>query len=196
MSSSSAAGAGFQVPYELRDAEFGGQGLYAVSHIPQGTLVWKFVAGDNVVEYDEAAATRHLSTLSMADAKVFLDLTYGIGDKLCYITDDGRYMNHSTQPNCITDMATGHTYALRDIAPNEQLFEDYARFEHPVFLFPLLERYQCAPSYYQIPPDEIPEGHEKIQAFLSANDNFHTSKGGGNDDAHVVRGGDDQLPRS
>ena len=64
-------------------------------------------------------------------------------------------MNHSTQPNCITDMQTGHTYAFRDILPNEQLFEDYGRFEHPSFLFPLLEKYQCAPDYYTIPEKDI-----------------------------------------
>ena len=77
-------------------------------------------------------------------------------DKLCFIQDDGKYMNHSTQPNCITDMKTGHTYALRDIQPTEQFFEDYARFEHPAFLFSLLEKYQCAPDYYHIPEDAYP----------------------------------------
>ena len=65
-------------------------------------------------------------------------------------------MNHSTQPNCITDMKTGHTYALRDIQPGEQFFEDYARFEHPAFLFSLLEQYKCAPDYYHIPEDAYP----------------------------------------
>jgi SET domain-containing protein len=73
---------------------------------------------------------------------------------LCFIKDDGKYMNHSTEPNCGTDMSTGDTYAIRDIEPGEQLFEDYAKFEHPPFLFPLLEKYKCAPNYYDIPDDE------------------------------------------
>lgn len=60
-------------------------------------------------------------------------------------------MNHSTDPNCLTDMQTGHTYALRDIEPEEQLFEDYGNFEHPSFLLHLLEKYNCAPNYYDIP---------------------------------------------
>jgi hypothetical protein len=81
-----------------------------------------------------------LSTFSFTDA-----------DKLCAITDDGKFMNHSSHPNCVTDMETGHTYASRDIDPGEQLFEDYATFEHPVFLLPLLEKYNCAPDYYDIP---------------------------------------------
>jgi SET domain-containing protein len=148
---------GMQIAYAVRDAEFEGKGLFSTEKIAQGTLIWRFRVGDNVTEYDEPAATKHLETLTMPEAKDFLDLTYGIRDKLCFIRDDGRFMNHSTQPNCITDMSTGNTYALRDIEPDEQLFEDYARFEHPAFLFPLLEKYQCAPNYYEIPADVYPD---------------------------------------
>ena len=60
-------------------------------------------------------------------------------------------MNHSTIPNCSTDMRTGNTYAIRDIEPDEQLFEDYQNFEHPIFLLALLQKYKCAPDYYDIP---------------------------------------------
>ena len=63
-------------------------------------------------------------------------------------------MNHSTVPNCRTDMATGNTYAIRDITIDEQLYEDYATFQHPPFLFHLLEKYKCAPNYYNIPEEE------------------------------------------
>jgi hypothetical protein len=48
-------------------------------------------------------------------------------------------------------MKTGNTYAIRDINPEEQLFEDYGTFEHPSFLLPLLAKYECAPDYYEIP---------------------------------------------
>ena len=78
-------------------------------------------------------------------------MSFEHADKLCYITDDGKYMNHSTEPNCWTDMKTGNTYAIRDINPEEQLFEDYGTFEHPSFLLPLLAKYDCAPDYYEIP---------------------------------------------
>ena len=104
-------------------------------------------------QFDGPATRAHLELLSLAEAQRFLDMTYGIMDKLCLITDDGKYMNHSTSPNCETDMKTGFTYAIRDIEPDEQLFEDYARFEHPDFLLPLLEKYQCEPSYYEIPQE-------------------------------------------
>lgn len=72
-------------------------------------------------------------------------------DKLCLIQDDGKYMNHSTGPNCLTDMKTGNTYAIKNIPKNDQLFEDYRNFEHPIFLLPLLKKYNCAPDYYDLP---------------------------------------------
>ena len=80
-----------------------------------------------------------------------LSYNHKLSDKLCVILDDGKYMNHSTNPNCSTDMSTGNTYAIRDIEPDEQLFEDYQNFEHPIFLLALLQKYKCAPDYYNIP---------------------------------------------
>lgn len=74
-------------------------------------------------------------------------------------------MNHSENPNCITDMISGCTYALRDIDKYEELFEDYHRFEHPDFLFPLLEMYNCAPTYYEL-PDE-PHVYDEEEAAIA-----------------------------
>ena len=71
-------GPGLQVPYEVHDLADFGKGLFATEKIAQGTLIWRFEVGKNVVAYDEAAATKHLETLSMPEAKDFLDLTYGI----------------------------------------------------------------------------------------------------------------------
>ena len=51
-------------------------------------------------------------------------------------------------------METGNTYAIRVIQKDEQLSEDYRHFEHPVFLFPLLQKYECAPDYYDLPSRE------------------------------------------
>jgi hypothetical protein len=43
---------------------------------------------------------------------------------------------------------------VRDIKAGEQLFEDYATFSHPAFLYPLLEKYNCAPDYYELPAEK------------------------------------------
>jgi hypothetical protein len=139
--------------YEIRPAEFG-QGLFARETIAAGTLIWSYKLNENVVEYDEPQAIAHLASLpSLCAQQRFLDLTFGRGDRLCLITDAGQYMNHAPAPlaNCMTDMTTGDCFALRTIAANEQLFEDYSTFAHPPFLRMLLAKYQCEPAYYDLP---------------------------------------------
>mmetsp|Transcript_21455 Transcript_21455/g.21579 ORF Transcript_21455/g.21579 Transcript_21455/m.21579 type:complete len:174 (-) Transcript_21455:250-771(-) len=145
-----------QVPYEKKFAGSDiGLGLFSTSNIPAGTLVWKFQAGHNVLMYNEQDAYRHLSKKTIADAQTWLDMTYGLFGHLCEICDDGKFMNHASTPNCKTN-SHGDTYAIVDIMPGEQLFEDYSTFEHPPFLLGLLNRFDCAPDYYEIVPDIKP----------------------------------------
>ena len=74
---------------------------------------------------------------------------------LCHIIDSGRFINHAaaatSQCNCRTDMLTGHVYAIKYISDGDELFEDYNSFDHPAFLYGLLEKYDCMPTYYSIP---------------------------------------------
>ena len=130
-------------------------------------------------QFDGQQAAAHLESLpTKADCKWFLDATYGIHGKLGLILDDGKYMNHSLTPNCITNMKTGTTYALRDIEENEELFEDYNRFEHPAFLFPLLEKYECPPDYYDLPsePTVIDKEVEVFNFDTTIMDSSHISE--------------------
>ncbi len=89
---------------------------------------------------------------NLQDQQHFLDITFGKKDMICLITDDGKYMNHADKSsyncNCKTDIMTGNCYALRDITIGEQLFEDYSTFSHPEFLYTLLKKYKCEPTYY------------------------------------------------
>lgn len=145
-----------QIPYEIKETEYG-NGLFATAIIPAGTLIWKYAKDINIREYDGPAALSHLATMNFAECQRFLDLTYGQRGLLCEVLDDGKYMNHSTSPNCKTRPG-GDTYSIRDIEAGEQLFEDYATFDHPDFLYDLLEKYDCAPDYY----DMIPRGMSVI----------------------------------
>jgi hypothetical protein len=145
-----------QVGYELRDAgEEIGLGIFVTARVLKGTLVWKYCAGENVNVYDEKSAIARLEKFATKkDCQYFLDLTYGLRGLLHEIIDEGRFMNHSLTPNCQTDKCTGHTYAVRDIETDEQLFEDYTTFDHPDFLYDLLKKYQCEPDYYPLPDRE------------------------------------------
>ena len=104
----------------------------------------------NVIEYTEKQCIKYLNLLSFTEAQTFLDLTYGRDNKLCKILDDGQYMNHSSNPNCKTYMKNGNVYALCDITIGNELFEDYSTYEHPDFLYKLLDKYLCRPKYYDI----------------------------------------------
>jgi hypothetical protein len=118
-----------QIPYETRDAGLDiGLGLFAKEFVPVGTLVWKYSNGINVITYDGKAAANRLAGLpTLKDAQNWLDMTYGLNGLLHEIKDDGKYMNHSTTPNCKTNEC-GDTYSLRDIEAGEQLYEDYTSF--------------------------------------------------------------------
>jgi SET domain-containing protein len=140
-----------QVEYEIQNTIFG-KGIFAKEQIKKGKCIWKYSNKINVIEYDETRCKQYLESLTCKkEAIKFLDLTYGRKEKLCLIIDDGKYMNHSDRPNCKTNMETGNVYAIKDINFGEELFEDYTTFEHPSYLFELLEVYKCKPDYYNFP---------------------------------------------
>ena len=144
-----------QVAFELKDAGDIGVGIFVTRAVMKGAMIWRYSAGINVNVYDAKSAISQLEKFTTrAEARNFLDLTYGLKDLLHEIKDEGRFMNHSDTPNCVTDKNLGHTYAARDIDAGEQLFEDYTTFDHPDFLYDLLEKYQCAPDYYPLPRRE------------------------------------------
>jgi len=145
------------IHYAVRETVEYGKGIFTLQDIPCGTCIWLYQLNENVVEFDAESSAAYLARLpTLADQQHFLNITFGKGDVLSLILDDGKYINHAEDPhcNCKTALHSGHCYAVRDIKAGEQLFEDYATFSHPAFLFPLLEKYECAPDYYQMPVQE------------------------------------------
>ena len=139
--------------YEIRDTPDFGKGIFTLEEIKAGSSVWFYKLNENVFEYDEEKTIHHLNSLNnLQDQQHFLDITFGKNDMICLITDDGKYMNHADKKsyncNCKTDLMTGNCYAWRDIKIGEQLFEDYSTFSHPEFLYTLLKKYKCEPTYY------------------------------------------------
>ena len=142
------------INYEIRTTVDFGKGIFALENIPTGTCIWSYKLNTNVVEYNEQQCEDYLRTLPNLSAQQrFLNYSFGKGEKLCLINDDGQYMNHAEacDANCKTDLVTGHCFSTRDIKACEQLFEDYATFSHPLFLYKLLQQYECKPEYYDLP---------------------------------------------
>ena len=123
------------VPYELRDSKIEGRGIFATEYIPRGTLVWKYVPGESVLEHDEASLRARLQKLSTEDAIDLLEHIYVWEGAAIEILDDAKVWNHAADHNTGNhpDEEDGQgdglsSYARRDIAAGEELTDDYATF--------------------------------------------------------------------
>ncbi len=142
------------INYEIRETNEFGKGIFVLEDIQAGTCIWTYKLNVNVSEYNEQECIAYLETLpNLSAQQSFLNYSFGKGELLCIINDDGQYMNHAegNECNCKTDLQTGHCYSSRPIKSGEQLFEDYAAYSHPSFLYKLLQQYACEPDYYEMP---------------------------------------------
>lgn len=102
-----------------------GVGVFASEPIASGALIWLLEPRlDRLFPIDE------LETLPAAAQAFVRRYGYSSGDdrtKWVLELDNGRFMNHSTQPNTRFDAPDGG-YALRDIDAGEELTCDYGDF--------------------------------------------------------------------
>jgi len=121
---------------EVRLSPVHGLGIFSRVDIPAHTIWWR--AGDSDVilirrEQYETLERSHQSPVS----RVFLDAlqTYcyysGAHDALVLIVDNGRYVNHSSEPN---SRAFPHptliaSETIRDIQAGEEICENYLTFD-------------------------------------------------------------------
>jgi SET domain-containing protein len=89
--------------FEVRPSSVHGFGGFALRKIPAGTRIVEYV-GERLTEAE-------------------VDARYGDEHG-----NDSRFINHSCDPNCESDVVDGHVYivAIRDIAPGEELTYDYS----------------------------------------------------------------------
>ncbi len=105
----------------------GGIGLFAAEDIPAGGLVWEWN------DASERVFTREQIGLLPPIFRTFLSrYGYGFEDipgSLVLSCDDGRFMNHSDNPNT-TESPPTVIRANRDIKVGEELTCDYRVFDH------------------------------------------------------------------
>lgn len=97
-----------------------GYGVFATAPIPCGTITWVRDDLDQAFSPDQVSAMPALYT-GVLEKYCFRDSS---GDWiLCW--DLARYLNHSCDPTCLS---AGYDFeiAVRDIAPGEELTDDYA----------------------------------------------------------------------
>jgi SET domain-containing protein len=108
-----------------------GTGLFADEPIPKGTMVWRFTPGFDLTFTNEQL---------LGFAPLVQIYIYKVGwrskksGRYCFSSDDGRFFNHSNEPNCLSEYRDGEeeavTIARRDIAAGEEMTDDYSSFEY------------------------------------------------------------------
>jgi hypothetical protein len=96
-----------------------GYGVVATRAIPKGTITWV------LDRLDRFFTRKQIHSMEPLYRDVLCKYTYrnAEGDYiLCW--DNARFINHSSEPNCITS-AYEFEFAVRDIHPGEELTDDY-----------------------------------------------------------------------
>lgn len=102
-----------------------GYGVVATEFIPAGTITWV------LDKLDREFSPSEVQSLEPLYQNILDTYTYRNNKGnfvLCW--DNGRYVNHSFNSNCLTT-AYDFEVAIRDIAPGEQLTDDYGYLNIP-----------------------------------------------------------------
>ncbi len=109
---------------ELRESAIHGIGLFCREFIPKGTRVWEFHPLFDVVLDEKVVQTLPSSMHTFMKMYAYRSVQTG---ELIVNMDLSRHMNHSDQPNLLSD-AESNYYAREDIAPGTELTCDYREF--------------------------------------------------------------------
>jgi hypothetical protein len=112
--------------YEVRRSKIQGRGGFAIRPIRKGQIIDEYV-GERITHeeadrrYDDNDG-RHHTFLFVLDRNTVLDARYG--------GSDARFLNHSCDPNCESEIDGKHIYlkAIKPIQPETELVYDY-RFD-------------------------------------------------------------------
>lgn len=100
-----------------------GLGLFADEDVPKGTVVWEYNPA-TCHTYTIEGFIERCKSCSLEEIKNLINYSY-IKNKLVYsITDDTRYINHSTRAN-VDFSNPKKEIALRDIKKGEEILENY-----------------------------------------------------------------------
>lgn len=112
-----------------------GVGVFAAEPIAAGTLIWRYEP-----DFDRLVPASWLEDQSQMMQDFLRKYAYPAHDRpdmLVIEIDNGRFMNHTNEPNTdFTKIVEG--YALRDIAAGEELLCNYSEFDPEFALLPSL----------------------------------------------------------
>jgi len=122
---------------EVRESPLHGLGIFAVTDIPEGTVWWSAELADTITisrgQFETLAASASSpATDAMMSAIQEYSIYLAAFDLMVLIPDNGRYVNHSDDPNSGALVAGTElrSVALRDIVAGEEILEDYGTYDH------------------------------------------------------------------
>ena len=112
-------------PFVVRRSKIAGKGAFATQDIAKGQRIIEYV-GERVshavadARYDDDSTDAHHTFLFNVNRSVIIDAYYG--------GNDSRFINHSCNPNCESEIEKGRVYidAIRNIRKGDELAYDYA----------------------------------------------------------------------
>jgi SET domain-containing protein len=123
----------------VRPSSIAGMGLFADQDLKKGDIVWKFTPETCVVitqeQFQMLVNSFHKTERELI--KYYLIYTYyqKALNGVVFCVDDGRFVNHSDQPNMghphhfSPEIAWQYSVALRDIKKGEELMENYNTYD-------------------------------------------------------------------
>lgn len=102
-----------------------GLGIFATKPLRKGTIVWARDPLDVVIPLWQWASLPPIMQEKMGN------YLYSAPGGYAMNWDHSRYMNHSCEPNCLG--AVNFHIAVHDIAPGEELSDDYCCYTHKPF---------------------------------------------------------------
>lgn len=133
----------------VKPSKISGMGLFALEDISKGAIVWEY-------DPETAFSIREKQLMILEESEhhtefVRFIVTYGFYvkalDSILLDLDNGRFINHSIQPNLglanvSSEEVWKYSVALRDISKGEELTEDYRNFEVSSWSHQFIEKYR------------------------------------------------------
>lgn len=120
---------GFLIDVQVNDCGGDkGKGVFTLVNCHEGQLLWEPVL---VTTRTPTEAQAYLDSLKRDEAQELLRQSFVSGDDMLCSNpqDDGRFMNHSSTPNCLAGLKGGR--ATRPIVAGEELTCDYGLLPCP-----------------------------------------------------------------
>ncbi len=136
---------GFLIAYEVKKCEDKVKelGVFAKQDIAKGTTIWQPTSLIKKLSLEEVYA--RLESMTPEEAHIFLKHAFVMpseDDKLCINpTDDGRFTNHSSNPNEYVPEGGKEAFAARNIKAGEELTIDYSGLASPQWYKELCHKY-------------------------------------------------------